>query len=86
MAFVYFSCCNPMGTYQECSLGAENIDFCLEGLSCLVKNGWQLDNIRLSDYTGNVTWLPVEAFDGESIERPLQVLQQEWEEILFNNK
>jgi hypothetical protein len=28
-------------------------------------------------------WLPIEAFDGALMSKPLQSLQQQWEELLY---
>ena len=85
MILLYFSCRSPTGDYHECSLGAKDIESCLDMLSVLVEEGWQLLSVKLSEYPGSATWLPVEAFDGQSMHRPLQSLQRQWEAILNRN-
>ena len=39
MVFVYFSCCNLRGDYQECSFGGNDMESCLDMLSLLVRGG-----------------------------------------------
>ncbi|SFF32987.1 hypothetical protein [Spirosoma endophyticum] len=85
MVLVYFSCSDPQGEYYECSYGGETIETCLDSLSQLVRNGWQLISVKLSESQGNAIWLPVEAFDGQPIKRSLQLLQREWEAALLQH-
>ena len=85
MVLLYFSGRSPTGDYHECSLGAKDTESCLDRLSVLVEEGWQLLSVKLSEYPGSATWLPVEAFDGQPIKRPLRLLQRQWEEILYQN-
>ncbi|GAB4043446.1 hypothetical protein [Spirosoma jeollabukense] len=86
MVIVYFSGYDSLCDYHECTYGGKTIDSCFEMLSVLVRAGWKLVNVKLSDSPGCGTWLPIEAFDGKPLQRPLRLLQREWEEILFTSR
>ncbi|SFE90067.1 hypothetical protein SAMN05216167_12196 [Spirosoma endophyticum] len=82
MVLLNFSCYNLHGEYQECSFGGDDVEACFDVLSELVAYGLRLISVRLSEYPHSPLSLPVDAFDGEPMHRPLKLLQSEWEAIL----
>lgn len=85
MVVLYFTCYNPSAGILESSIGGSDIEFCLELFSTLVRSNWQPMNVKLSVEPDTVTQLPIEAFDGGPIKEPLQSLQQQWEELLYQH-
>lgn len=52
-------------------------------LTGLVKEGWQLSNVRVLDSNRKTMVLPIEIFDGMSFKEPIKKLQAQWEDILL---
>jgi hypothetical protein len=82
MVLLFISGHTAEGDFQDCSFGGQDIESCFSVLSELTSGGWQLISAKLSEPPDSSIWLPVEAFDGQSMKRPLELLQREWEEIL----
>ncbi|MBD2755923.1 hypothetical protein [Spirosoma validum] len=85
MVTLYFTCYNPLAGFLESSVGGNDIESCLDLFSALVRSNWQPISIKLSVDPDTVTWLPVEVFDGKPMKKPLQSLQQQWEELLYQH-
>ncbi|QMW06717.1 hypothetical protein [Spirosoma foliorum] len=81
MMMVIFLAISPTGEYRSLAYGAPNIEMCFEALTMLPNKGWQLIHIELID-DGQHTLLPIDAFDGRPLKKPLEKLRQEWELIL----
>ena len=82
MTILYFTCIDPKGNYQEASYGGLSLEECFDAITHLVNKGWQFVGLNLLDQGKTVISLPAEAFDGQSLARPLQQLQEKWEQIL----
>lgn len=82
---VWFTCLTRGFNSKDYSYYAWSLESCCELLSHLVRKGWQLQRVHYGEMNEDyMTWieLPVDAFDGDSMEEPLLVLQQEWEQVL----
>jgi len=82
MMFLLFSCSDPSGHYHECSFSGFDLEVCMESVTALVQQGWRLYSIKLIDHDNRASFLPIEAFDGQSLFYPIQQLQNEWETLL----
>ena len=83
MAFIVFTFHNPKGVYQDGFYRDSSIEKCLDVLNFLVMAKRKLVGVRLAiEGSDHLTWLPIEAFDGELLSGPLKELQQEWEAVL----
>lgn len=85
MVVMYFSCLTPQRNYTECMFCGPDIDSCFKTLNVMVNAGWQLLTINLPESPTHPVWLPIEAFDGKSMDKSLQALQFDWEAVLANN-
>lgn len=85
MIILYFTCYNPLAGFLESSVGGRDVETCLDLFSGLVRSGWQPISIKLSVDPDTATYLPIEAFDGKPMREPLQSLQQQWEERLYQH-
>ncbi|CAN5447077.1 hypothetical protein BH09BAC4_BH09BAC4_01550 [soil metagenome] len=85
MVLVFFLSRGPNGNYQKGSFGDQELASCLDMLSALVRQGWQLLQVQLVESPGSAIWLPVEAFDGAPLEEHMNWLKQEWEELLYQS-
>ena len=79
---LYFTCIDSRGNYQEASYGGLSLEECFDAITLVVNKNWQFTALKLLDQDKTVIALPIEAFDGQSLTRPLQQLQREWEQIL----
>lgn len=77
---------DPQGNYVHGRLDTSSLESGFELLSRLVQSGWQLISVKLHEGKHRCIFLPVEAFDGQTMEEPLQRLQQSWEEALLHTK
>lgn len=82
---VSFTAINGQSRYGEYIYYPSTSELCFGLLSDLVSRGWQLLTVHYGEMDeGYLTWieLPADAFDGEPLQEPSTVLQQEWELIL----
>jgi hypothetical protein len=83
MVYLYVTELKVNGIRQSFVVGDKNIDSCLELLTSIVKGGCQLVSVHLVCDADNPVSLPLEAFDGKPMRIPLQSLQQQLKEILY---
>lgn len=82
MSFIIFLAISPQEREpRTLQYGDQSLDACLEFLTNLAGNGWQLIHIELVD-NGRHTQLPIEAFDGLPMKSPLRRLHHEWKTLL----
>lgn len=85
MWLITFSCISPELYTHECSCCASTFEICLEAPTGVVQKGWQLIRVRYRDLEDrHARWgdLPIDAFDGQSMQNSVYRLQKEWEHIL----
>lgn len=83
MVVLHFTCSNPLAGILESTVGGHDIESCLDLFSTLVGLGWQPIQITLLVDSDPAIGLPVEAFDGARMSEPIQSLQQQWKERLY---
>lgn len=85
MVAISFYAVDREARYGEYHYYSSTPDVCFDVLSDLVREGWRLFSVHYG-HTENdkLIWveLPVEAFDGQSMEKSLMSVQKEWEQIL----
>ncbi|GAB3701554.1 hypothetical protein GCM10027592_29820 [Spirosoma flavus] len=86
MPFIHITAIRDNQDADDFIIGGNSIEGCFGLLSKFVSLGCQLITVKLSLGEDCLTFLPIEAFDGEPMEEAIQVLQREWEAILFTNK
>ncbi|MFC5411519.1 hypothetical protein ACFPMF_19520 [Larkinella bovis] len=72
---------HPVAGYLQLRLTQPSICAVLEILNLYVQDGYEVLSAFLIDSSGCLR-LPVEAFDGQPIWRPLQQLKLEWQHVL----
>lgn len=72
---------SPKDNHQQLSYSGHSIEDCFETLTGLVRRGWQPTHIELLQDGATMT-LPVDAFDGVCLTKPLRQIEQELEYIL----
>ena len=80
MYIINFSGYNQL-KYGQYSIGHIKLEYSLNYLTGLVRQGWQLDRVQLF-YNNSKIDLPLEAFDGEYMGQQIETLQDQWETIL----
>ncbi|UHG93256.1 hypothetical protein [Spirosoma oryzicola] len=81
MLILFFLVKNPIGETHSLTYWGESIEDCFECLNALVQGKWKLLDAQLME-NGKRISLPIEAFDGFSMDKPLRQLSQEWQTIL----
>ncbi|MGV3561373.1 hypothetical protein [Larkinella arboricola] len=72
----------PTGDLRTFSIYANEFEQQLEVLNTFVANGFPVKSARLASSEGEVTRLPIEAFDGTSIREQLSTLEKTYKLIL----
>lgn len=67
--------------YTNLPYWQKDVETACEELTSLVAEGWTLERALLVDGHSRVE-LPVAVFDGQSFQKPIKRLQQQWQQIL----
>jgi hypothetical protein len=86
MVLLLFSCLDPQGYYHECTFGGFGLEVGFEMLTALVRDGWQLESVKLLGNASPPVSLPTSVFDGQPFLEPITKLEKEWKAILTINK
>lgn len=84
----FILCTDNNGKYFNSQFSSATIEAGFDGLTQLIREGWQLRYIRFLDQAdcyGNWIDLPSEAFDDRFMEPVLQGLEYEWTYLLSSS-
>lgn len=86
MMLLLLTTLNQEGNYQAFNIGGPELELLFDIVHLLVKSDCTLLTVDLIVSNGQPMALPPELFDGQSLRKPLEALQQSWEQLLKDNQ